>query len=467
MSEHLSSVSFSSSAMGLSRTMEQALSCYQFDSLSVEKCEFVVVDGPHAGTAIPLRKEHFFVGRADWCDVALPKDRHISTVHCELRLEKRGIRLMDKGSRNGCFVQDCRVLDVYLRVGQSFKLGGTTCCLRSLGSKESIPVMYHDESGELVGQTLAMREIFAMLSRLGDKDVPVVLMGETGTGKSTIARVLHQKSGRSGAFVTVNCGALSPSLVESELFGYEKGAFTGAMNQHKGLLEQANGGTLFLDEIAELPLELQPKLLDVLERKCVRRLGGRDEHQVDFRLVTATHCDLEQRVKEGVFREDLFYRLAVMELTVPALRDRKEDIPLLAGHILERLEPERFLRVSPAAHRVLQSYYWPGNLRELRNVLQRSVLFVTGEELGADDLMMPTNASPLSSMVGAERVRDTGEQDQLAPMKEQLARAESLILEEALLALDWNVSKVAQALEVSRSWLHGRIRLYELQRPSS
>ncbi len=454
-----------------SRTLEQGIDLYRFQRISIDESSLVVIEGPHKGQEVPLERDLFYIGRADFCDLALPLDKHISGVHCELRVQSDGIRLVDRESRNGCYVGGQRVFEGLLVPDVPMKLGNTVCVLRVHSGKSDINVRYADDTGLLVGQHPRMREIFALLSRLAPRDIPILLTGETGTGKTSIALALHKQSKRQGGFVTVNCGALSPSLIESELFGYEKGAFTGAAGRHKGFFEQADGGTLFLDEIAELPLELQPKLLDVLERKRLRRLGGTEEIAVDFRLVSATHRSLRTHIAEGLFREDLFYRIAVMELHVPALRDRREDLPLLVNYLLHRLDTERLVRVSPAALRELQEYHWPGNLRELRNVLERSVLLLEGNHLEVDDLLMPLSALPLSapSLMSPKKAASLAPEkvavSAVESMKTQLADAEREIIRVALETLDWNVSKAAQMLEVSRSWLHGRIKSYGLQRP--
>lgn len=464
----------------LSRTL-QSLDLFCPARISIDESTLVVEEGPHKGAQVPLDRDLLYVGRADWCDLPLPKDKHVSSVHCELRVEEGGIRLLDRGSRNGCYLGDNRVFDALLVPGSKFRVGATHCVLRvDSEKKKEIDVHFVDESGQLVGQHPKIREIFVMIQRLASKEIAVLFTGETGTGKSSIVQALHAASGRKGNLVVVNCGALSPSLIESELFGYEKGAFTGASGQHEGYFEQARGGTLFLDEIGELPMELQPKLLDVLERKRLRRLGGKKEIAVDFRFVSATHQHLEGQVREGLFREDLFYRLAVVELEVPALRDRREDIPLIVAHLLSKLEPKRLIEVTPAATRTLQEHYWPGNIRELRNVMERSLLLLEGDKLDSGDLMMPRDARPLKVNHGHRQEAATSgpssaevlvarpqSPQSVVSMKDQLADAERQIIAATLDTLGWNVSQAAQALEVSRSWLHGRIKSYNLQRPTS
>lgn len=464
------------SSMPVTGTLDQMLEFLQRNRFSVDQSRVVVESGPHEGMGVSLEKALLYIGRADWCDLSLPEDRHVSSVHCEIRVQHDGIRLIDRGSRNGCFLGGYRVFDALLKPGESFRLGKTRFALQVQPGKANIDQHYSDAQGNLVGQTQQMQEIFALLERIGPRSIPVLLTGETGTGKTSLAQSLHQQSLREGSLVIVNCGALSPSLIESELFGYERGAFTGAAQQHKGYFEQANGGTLFLDEIAELPLDLQPKLLDVVERKAIRRLGGTQEIPVDFRLITATHRHLREQIAAGLFREDLFYRIAVMELEVPSLRDRLDDIPILSAHLLNQITPDKFVRMSASALSFLQQHYWPGNLRELRNVLERSLLLCDGKILEKEDLLMPpefSSAQPKTIVRSQPSVSSVPEpalessKAPMMPMKQQLADAEKRLIQQALERLDWNVSRTAQQLEVSRSWLHAKVRSYNLQRPDA
>lgn len=257
--------------------------------------------------------------------------------------------------------------------------------------------------GELYGQSKAMRAAFDLLGRAAPTDLAIVLLGETGTGKELAARVLHAESTRaSGPFVVVDCGAIAATLIESELFGHERAAFTGAEKQRRGAFETAHRGTVFLDEIGELPLELQPKLLRVLERREVQRLGASRPTSVDVRIVCATHRDLASMVNEGTFREDLFFRLAEMVITLPPLRERRDDIPLLAGVILKDLADNGgpAASISDACMGLLTEHDWPGNVRQLRNVLRRAAVMsedgtIQNVELGATT----TSSTPTSALI--------------------------------------------------------------------
>lgn len=236
--------------------------------------------------------------------------------------------------------------------------------------------------GDIVAETPAMRQVFHQAARVAGTEATVLLLGESGVGKDVVATFIHKHSTRaSGPLVRVNCGGLPESLIESELFGHEKGAFTGATAQRQGRFEEAGGGTLFLDELGELPLELQPKLLHVLENGLFRRVGGTRDLKADVRVIVATNRSLEQAVEEGLFRQDLYYRVNVVSIAIPPLRERRDDILPLA----ERLLAARRLRLSPAAERALVRYTWPGNLRELRNALERAAIMTNGSTILPED----------------------------------------------------------------------------------
>jgi len=244
--------------------------------------------------------------------------------------------------------------------------------------------------GDLIGRSAAMQRVFDLIARIAPTDSTVLITGESGSGKDIVARAIHAHSQRSaGAFVTVNCAAIPATLLESELFGHSRGAFTDAREERKGLFQSADGGTVFLDEIAELPVELQAKLLHVVENKVVRPVGSNKEESIDVRILAATNADIEREVEEGSFRSDLYYRINVVTIEIPPLRERVEDIPLLANHFLARAcrelgRPE--LAFSREALRLLVGYYWPGNVRELQNVAHRAAALAMGHEVGPGDL---------------------------------------------------------------------------------
>ncbi|MGH8158750.1 MAG: sigma-54-dependent transcriptional regulator [Rhodanobacter sp.] len=265
-------------------------------------------------------------------------------------------------------------------------------------------------SDRLIGDSTAMQQVRATIAKLARNQAPVYIAGESGVGKELVARLIHEQGPRaSGPFVPVNCGAIPSELMESEFFGHRKGSFTGAGADKEGLFQAAQGGTLFLDEVAELPLHMQVKLLRAIQEKAVRPIGGRDEIPVDVRILSATHKNLGQLVEQGQFRQDLFYRINVIELRVPPLRERRGDVPLLSAFILKALagkSGDSVGQLSPAARDALDAYDFPGNVRELENILERAMAMCDGSNIDASDLMLPQrsarSASPEVAMPGRE-----------------------------------------------------------------
>jgi len=363
-------------------------------SLSVE-----VVEGASAGARAEGEGEALTVGSAEGNDLVLA-DPTVSRYHLELRRGEEGVRVVDLGSTNGTRFAGARIERATVPPGATLSLGHTTIRVED-GARVTLELLDGDELAGLRGRTAVMRRLMARVGKAAKAEMPALLVGESGTGKELVARALHEESRRSGGpFVTVDCGALSPALVASELFGHEKGAFTGADRQHEGAFERADGGTLFLDEIGELSPELQPALLGVLERGRFRRVGGRKEVSVDVRVVAATHRDLRAEVNEGTFRLDLYYRLAVVVLELPPLRERLEDVPLLVEHFLREAGHDGAVSevFSAEALTALCRHRWPGNVRELRNVVEATLamgetppLFVaepTGGDAALDDALL-------------------------------------------------------------------------------
>jgi transcriptional regulator with GAF, ATPase, and Fis domain len=332
--------------------------------------QVIVMSGSAKGTSRRIG-ERLRIGKAVDNDLVLADDT-VSRHHCELTRAADGVHIRDLGSTNGTKVQGARVTEAVVQPGVVLKVGEIEIALRP--AVRSVEVMPSDKTwfGSAIGQSLAMRSIFGVLERIAPTDATVLLEGETGTGKDVLARAIWTESTRAqGPFVVVDCGAVSYSLLESELFGHERGAFTGAVAARQGAFELADGGTVFLDEIGELPLDVQPKLLRVLETKEFRRVGGNRTMKTNVRVVAATKRNLQREVQGGKFREDLYFRLAVVPITVPPLRGRREDIPALVEHMLKSAGGG--ITVSDDTMQGLLAHDWPGNIRELRNVLDRAL----------------------------------------------------------------------------------------------
>ncbi len=330
-------------------------------------------------------------------------DPTVSRFHCEIRFEKAGPVVRDLDSRNGTWVDGVRVREAFLRGGSTLRLGKATLRFELTADRVPLDPSPRTSLGELVGSSVPMRLAFAALERSAASESTVLIKGESGTGKEAAARAVHGGSPRrDGPYVVVDCGALPETLLESELFGHEKGAFTGATARRIGAFEEASGGTVFLDEIGELPLELQPKLLRVLEGREIRRLGSNAMQKVDVRVVAATHRDLRTLVNQGQFRHDLYFRLAVVRVELPPLRTRLDDLPLLVDKLLGRLgAPQDSALRAPGFLATLARGAWPGNVRELRNHLERCLVFqrplppeTEGREPAAASPAVATPAAP-------------------------------------------------------------------------
>ena len=331
----------------------------------------------------------------------------------------------------------------------------------------------------IIGQSPGLTELYAVLERVADSPTTVLITGESGTGKELVARALHDHSSRRGKpFIKVNCAAIPKELIESELFGYERGAFTGAVTSKPGRFELANGGTLFLDEIGEIPVEMQVKLLRVLQESEFERVGGIKTMRVDVRLVAATNRDLKKLISQGAFRDDLFYRLNVVSIRLPALRERATDIPLLVEHFLKKFN-ERLKKnvsgVEPEARDLLSAYGWPGNIRELENVMERAVLFCDGSKLRAEDLPVelrgPSALSMGSVVPPGDAAVDLGTLPADGGLKEHvkvaMSRLERDLVSRALKQTNNNVTHAARLLKISRKGLQLKMKELGLREGSS
>lgn len=336
---------------------------------------------PTDETGDPVHGRRFTGGRNKVNDVVLTSTK-VSGSHFELRLEKDGVRLRDLGSSNGTFIGPVRVIEALLVPGTVFSPAG--CCDIRLVDVTAAEISIHGDNrlGPMLGASPVMREIFLAIRSLAGTPLTVLIEGETGTGKELVARELHEKSPRHRApLVTLDCTNLPRDMAEGMILGHSKGAFTGAISDFAGIFEQAHGGTLFLDEIGELPLELQPKLLRVLERGEVQRLGSRETKKIDVRFIAATHRDLRAMVADGRFREDLYYRIAAASIRLPSLQERGDDVVDLAQEFLDeacRTQGGKQLVMGSEVRSWLRKAQWPGNVRQLRNVIQTAAYLGSG-----------------------------------------------------------------------------------------
>jgi DNA-binding NtrC family response regulator len=348
-------------------------------AVAVRRAQLRVVRGRDKGKVLDFgARRSAVLGTGAESDLVLTDDS-VSFRHAELRAEEQGYLLRDLGSTNGTRVGGVRVGQIVLdTTPATISIGETDLGFSMSAEEVEHPLRAGDRFESIVGRSEAMQQMFAILERATAGDSTILLEGESGTGKELVAEAIHLASARAQyPFQVLDCGAIAPSLIESELFGARAGAFTGATRDRAGAIEEASSGTLFLDEVGELPLEMQPKLLRALEQKQVRPVGATKFIDVDFRVIAATNRNLRALVDEGKFRADLYYRLAVVQVEVPALRHRREDIPLLAQHFLSQLGGVRAGEtqiLTPSLLSALTAYDWPGNVRELRNAIERMIV---------------------------------------------------------------------------------------------
>ncbi len=372
----------------------------------LRKAKLVVIEGSDVGREVEISKARCSGGRSIINDLVI-QDKAVSGTHFEVQVRDDGYRLRDLNSRNGTFVGDLQVREAYLRPGTTFRVGQTKIQFQPTQDVVEIELSKRDRFDRVVGSSATMREIFASLEKVAPSELTCLITGETGTGKELIARGVHNASRRGDKpFVVLDCGSIPKDLIESTLFGHEKGSFTGAVGQHRGCFEQANGGTIFLDEIGELDIMLQPKLLRVLEQREIKRVGGDKTIKVDVRVLAATNRDLRNEVNAGNFREDLYFRLSVVHVELPALRERREDIPSIANHFLKEVASRRGMTLSfgQDAMAALVSHSWPGNVRELRNVVERAAALSDGPVIARSDLVFGRDGGP-SPIVNHDLIR--------------------------------------------------------------
>jgi DNA-binding NtrC family response regulator len=424
--------------------------------LPVRKLRVVVERGPDAGASATSDGDGLSLGSAPGNGLVLT-DPKVSRYHVELAPMGAQVRVADQGSTNGTRIGPAMVRGgaVSVPLGTRIEIGDTELVLEDGGV---VMLELRDAAGGLVGRSPAMRQLMAKVERLAASDVAVLVLGESGTGKELIARALHDLGPRASApFVTVDCASLSPTLVASELFGHERGAFTGADRTHVGAFERADGGTLFLDELGELPEPLQAALLGALERRRFRRVGGSKEIDVDVRIVSATNSDLRARVNAGSFRLDLFYRLAVVLLEIPPLREHSIDVRPLIEHFLAQSGkpmPADALFSTPDLQ-ALEQYAWPGNVRELRNVVLRAQ--ATGEAPQPDPMRKAVAAG-----AGPDPVDALVDMPYREARRSLLDHFEVRYLQALLARVGGNVRAAAREARMDRTYLTELLRRHGL-----
>jgi transcriptional regulator with PAS, ATPase and Fis domain len=406
-----------------------------------------VVAGPDRGRELRLTPGTTRIGTAAGCQLVLT-DATVSRLHCEIRVDVGMVRIVDLGSTNGTLVDGIEIVEVKLARGCMVTLGNSTVRVEIGAELVNVILSTRERFGPVLGSSAPIRRVYSLMERVAPTDATVLITGETGTGKELVARAIHEASPRAaGPFIAVDCGAIAENLIESELFGHVRGAFTGALGDRRGLFEEASGGTIFLDEIGELPLSLQPKLLRVLESREARRVGTNAAHKLDVRVLAATNRPLARSINEGTFRDDLYYRLAVVEIELPSLRARREDIPILAADFLSRTTGQPGT-LAPDMLMTLMARTWPGNVRELRNFIERSVCLGWSAAQGPSG---PTSGGPplpiLESLMPVH-----------LPMKEARVawngQFESLYLGALLQKTGGNVTRAAELAGVSRRYVH-------------
>ncbi|MFO0696042.1 MAG: sigma 54-interacting transcriptional regulator [Polyangiales bacterium] len=417
------------------------------ESLGVRRAKLVVIEGPDSGREAPIGLVPVVVGTDVGCDLVLGDDT-VSARHAELVPGPHGYLLRDRESRNGTFVAGLRLGEAHLVGTTDITLGKSRLRLVLDEGEDELPLSRATSFGGLLGHSKAMRAAFATLEAAAKSEATVLVLGESGTGKELAARAVHERSGRrDGPYVVFDCAAATPTLIESQLFGHARGAYTGAIDSRAGVFEEAHQGTLVLDEIGELPLELQPKLLRALESRTVQRVGESKRREVDVRFVACTNRNLAEEVRAGRFRADLYYRLSVLAVRLPPLRERLEEIPRLAQHFARRIAGDDAPLVPKELLAVLARHDWPGNVRELRNVVER---FVALRPLDATTLL----EAPLATATATSAPSDPSNELLELPFHDAKARLleafERSYLERLLATHGDNLSEAARVSGLSR-----------------
>ncbi|MEE2904706.1 MAG: sigma 54-interacting transcriptional regulator [Myxococcota bacterium] len=383
------------------------------------------------------------IGAAEDNQIVIQED-FASSYHCRIIQFDQRWEITDLGSTNGTTVNNLRIEKAELPSRATIRVGDASLEFTTQANTPNLSNSEIYRNYGMIGQSSSMKRVFDLITRFAPTDAPVLINGKSGSGKELVARALHDASERKNQpYLALNCGALASTMIEAELFGHVKGAFTGATSDKVGAFESTKNGTLFLDEIGEMPLELQPKLLRVLESRCIRKVGGNRETPINTRIVAATHKNLQELVKKGEFREDLFHRLFVLNIELPALAERPSDIVLLARHFLSDQSPDQSLVLTAAAEEKLSQYSWPGNVRELKNMIFRAVLLRTGNTIDIDDLEF--SDTTFFTQTASQRVRavDGDERDRILQLLKEHGG---------------NRSAVARELGYSKSTFHDKLK---------
>ena len=435
--------------------------------LRVRKTKLLVISGPLQGREFLVNHDTFTIGSGPYNNLVID-DSTVSKRHCEIVVEESGYQIRDLQSTNGTLVQGVRVSSAHLAPGSEIQLGKSRIVFCPLQDSSDIPLSTNEAFGKMIGRSIPMRRIFYLAETYSPSDATIMITGETGTGKEVLAEEIHNFSARKQKpFIVIDCAAISKELIESELFGHVKGSFTGANADRQGAFELADGGTVFLDEIGDLSPDLQPKLLRVLEKREIRRVGCNKVRKIDVRIICATNRNLSLEVNEGRFREDLFYRLSVVHLELPPLRRRREDIPLLVKRFITQLQGEEAIGQIADFDRtmdVLKRHEWPGNVRELRNLI----------ELAFYSEKRPVNLSAFLSIGSLRNGRGNNEpQPEPAafstdkPFKDAkndlIEEFEKVYLHDLLARNRQNISKSAREAGIERAYLQRLIRKYGMR----
>jgi len=432
--------------------------------LRVRKTKLLAISGPLQGREFILNSDTFTIGSGARNDLVID-DSTVSKRHCEITIDASGYQIRDLNSTNGTLVQGVRVSSAHLAPGSEIQLGKSRLVFCPLQDSNDIPLSPKESLGKMTGRSIPMRRIFYLVETYAPSDATIMITGETGTGKEVLAEEIHNYSNRKAKpFIVIDCAAISKELIESELFGHVKGAFTGANADRQGAFELADGGTVFLDEIGDLSPDLQPKLLRVLEKREIRRVGCNKVRKIDVRIISATNRNLSHEVNEGRFREDLFYRLSVVHLELPPLRRRREDVPLLVKRFITMLHGEQAIDQIADFDRtmdVLKRHEWPGNVRELRNLI----------ELAFYSEMRPVNLSAFLS-IGTLRAGVRGNEPEASfatdkPFKDAkndlIEEFEKAYLNDLLARNRQNISRSAREAGIERAYLQRLIRKYGMR----